>query len=205
MLYIVRHGQTDWNAFGRIQGHAPIPLNSEGRAEARRAALWLRGRRISAFYTSDLRRAVETAKIISSSIRAGWAPEPRLREANAGIWTGCNATIIAGKSPIDWQDWHTGRYRPTGGESILHLQRRAIAAVNDIRKRHANTDILLVTHLGVIRVLFAHITHRTVSAASKLCELRTGSIMVLDDDYDGRFRAVTEARLRPRLESRLRG
>ena len=99
-LLLVRHGETDWNAAGRIQGCTDTPLNARGRAQAAALAEKLRSsERAEALYTSPLRRAAETAEIIGSAL--GLRPEPveALREISFGVWEGCSWAEIQRRWP----------------------------------------------------------------------------------------------------------
>ena len=87
-IWIVRHGQTDWNVEGRYQGQADRPLNAVGLAQAQQAAEQLRGRDFAAIYSSDLQRARVTAEIIAGQLGLPVQVDRRLREVNQGEWEG---------------------------------------------------------------------------------------------------------------------
>src|SRR5262245_53202123 len=90
VFYIIRHGETDWNLSGRWQGHADVPLNALGRAQAQRLAERLRREdtRLDSIYSSDLLRAWETALIIGDALGVAPRPLPALREIDVGAWSG---------------------------------------------------------------------------------------------------------------------
>ena len=90
-LLLVRHGETDWNAEGRLQGHTDRPLSDYGRRQARRLAEELEGEELEAIYSSDLARAHETAEIVGERLGLPVALEPDLREKDWGTWEGLNA------------------------------------------------------------------------------------------------------------------
>src|SRR5213078_2372373 len=87
-LLLVRHGETDWNAAGRLQGHTDRPLSDYGREQARRLADELSSEGVDAIYTSDLARARETAEIVAERLHLPVVLDPDLREKNWGTWEG---------------------------------------------------------------------------------------------------------------------
>ena len=99
ILYIVRHGTTDWNQSGRIQGHIDIPLNGAGRAQARLAGQRLASLGTTAIYSSDLSRAYETASIIGQRVGLCVLPQAGLREINFGVWQGLSSPEIRARDP----------------------------------------------------------------------------------------------------------
>ena len=122
-IYLIRHGQTDYNRQFRLQGRSDIPLNRLGLAQARAAHEALRGVHFVAVYASPLRRAVDTACIVS-----GWPEEkieldPRLIEIGFGIWEGCDFRTLgpAGTAFFETPQNYTP---PQGGESLDSVLRR---------------------------------------------------------------------------------
>jgi len=91
-LLLVRHGETDWNAAGRLQGHTDRPLSDYGREQARRLAEELVGEEFDAIYASDLARARETAEIVGAQLDLPVVLDPDLREKNWGTWEGLTST-----------------------------------------------------------------------------------------------------------------
>jgi broad specificity phosphatase PhoE len=89
-LLLVRHGETDWNAEGRLQGHTDMPLNDLGRRQARALADELAGDGIEAVYSSDLARASETAEIVAERLGLPVGLDPDLREKDWGTWEGAD-------------------------------------------------------------------------------------------------------------------
>jgi broad specificity phosphatase PhoE len=154
-VYIVRHGETDYNLSGRWQGHLDIPLNKLGREQAHRVAEALAPRGLQAVYSSDLSRALETAQIIAAkcglpSVRT----DKRLRELNCGIFQGLTRSEIAATYPLEQTHWdHNDDYAIPNGESRLQVQARVYDFWNFLMERETARTIALVSHGGTIRWL----------------------------------------------------
>ena len=142
---LVRHGETDWNRDGRWQGHADPPLNETGRRQAHAVAEQLADVPVDAIYSSDLRRAFETAEIVAA--RKGMTPRPMasLREVDVGSWSGLTRAEIAERFP--GMESHDGETRDEHGARVRDELRRLIAA-------HPDGRVLLVTHGGSLRQIF---------------------------------------------------
>lgn len=147
-LWLVRHGETDWNREGRLQGHGDPPLNATGLAQAERVADMLAGRRVDAVWSSDLRRARQTADAIARTTGVPVHLDPRLREVDHGEWSGLVKDDVAAMHPSEWSRWAseplTGR--PPGGESVLDVARRVGAAADDIQLSHPSGRVVVVSH-----------------------------------------------------------
>jgi broad specificity phosphatase PhoE len=167
-MLLVRHGQSEWNAAGRWQGQADPPLSDLGREQARRAAAALAS--VEAIYASDLRRAVETARIIAGELALDpVVVDPDLRERDAGEWSGLTRVEIEAQYP-GWlegpvPDAHSGfapardtspRRRPAGWEPDERLQGRALRALGRIADGESG-DVLVVTHGGLIYAVEQHL------------------------------------------------
>jgi broad specificity phosphatase PhoE len=137
-LFLVRHGETDWNAEGRLQGHTDRPLSDYGRRQARRLAEELEGEELEAIYSSDLARARETAEIVGERLGLPVALEPELREKDWGTWEGLNAVE---RDRVEFV-----------GESTEAHQERMLRALRRIADRHPGDGrVLVVTHGGSMR------------------------------------------------------
>jgi broad specificity phosphatase PhoE len=157
-LYVVRHGATDWNQSGRIQGHTDIPLNETGRAQARLASLRLAGVQATALYSSDLLRAYETAQIIGQATGLGVVQTPGLREINFGVWQGLSSLQIRERDPDVYAARRANPYdvAPSGAETWRHFYDRALQAVRDILAATTAQRVIVVTHSGVCTVIGLH-------------------------------------------------
>jgi broad specificity phosphatase PhoE len=152
---LIRHGQTDWNVQGRWQGQADPPLNDRGREQAHHIAEYQSQLGFKALYSSDLRRALETAQIIGAELGLAVTPEPRLREINLGQWQGMLSTDIEAQYPDEFRRWHEQPLsaQPPGGEDILTMAARVLEAFNEIIARHPKQRIGVVSHelpIGVV-------------------------------------------------------
>jgi broad specificity phosphatase PhoE len=147
-LVLIRHGQTDWNVEGRWQGQADPPLNERGCEQAQHVAEYQRKFGFAALYSSDLRRAMETAQIIGAEMGLKVIPEPRLREINLGKWQGMLSTDIQAQYPDEFRRWHEQPLtaHPPGGEDISVLAVRVLEAINAIIARHPKRRVGIVTH-----------------------------------------------------------
>lgn len=157
-LYVFRHGQTDWNASGRIQGHLDIPLNDTGRAQARALIAPLRSLGIQAILSSDLSRAWETAELIAGPLGIAVTRDERLREVHLGKLQGLDREEIQklygkdfsaqiGRKPISDADIVN-----LGAESGEQVVGRIRGAVSAFAAANPELDrIGVATHGGVIR------------------------------------------------------
>ncbi len=155
-LFVARHGETDWNAAGRWQGHTDVPLNANGRAQAAALAERLRREGIAAVATSDLSRARTTAEIVAGALGVPVAlVDGELREQRYGRFEGLTPLDCEERFPEDWAryvaDPHAG---PPGGESRGALVERIVRAVSAAAARLPSPP-LLVTHGGAMRALLA--------------------------------------------------
>jgi broad specificity phosphatase PhoE len=157
-VWLIRHGQTDWNQDGRWQGQLDIPLNEEGKRQAELLAESLRDRGISAVYTSDLMRARHTAETIARRLNVPLHNDPRWREMNLGVFQGLTLEQIEARYPIDVIEMRTNylTYQSPQGESRLMMQERAFAALQDAMKASngaAEARFAVVSHGGTIKIL----------------------------------------------------
>jgi probable phosphoglycerate mutase len=146
-LLLARHGETDWNREGRYQGWADPPLNEAGREQARRLRDQLRETPFDAVYSSDLRRAHETAEIVAAPHDVPVIADPGLREIDVGSWSGLTHAELEQRFP--------GAERPDGETREQHLA-RVLATVERIARVHPGERLLIVTHGGSMRALRSH-------------------------------------------------
>ena len=150
-LLLARHGETDWNVEGRWQGWADPPLNETGRAQAGALAEQLRETPFDAVYSSDLRRAHETAEIVAEPHGVPVVADPGLREIDVGSWSGLTRSEIQERFPDG--------DRPDGETRDQHAA-RVLAAIERIARANLGRRILVVTHGGTMRALHGHVSER---------------------------------------------
>jgi uncharacterized phosphatase len=152
-IVLARHGETDWNRERRFQGRADIPLNDAGRAQARELAERLRSDSVSVLYTSPLRRAAETARIVGERLRLPVRASEPLSEIDVGSWQGLTVDEVRARFPeAAWVSWSAGW---EGGESYEELDRRVVAALHELAALHAGERVAVVTHGGPMRAAIA--------------------------------------------------
>lgn len=155
-VYLARHGETDWNAAGRWQGHTDVPLNDNGRAQAMALGAQLRGAGIASVGSSDLSRARETATIAGGAIGvAASFVDAGLRERRFGRFEGLTRDECVARFPVEWARYLADpRTAPPDGEPQEALLARATAAVILAASTLAS-PLLLVTHGGTMRALLS--------------------------------------------------
>jgi phosphoserine phosphatase len=154
-LYLARHGESDWNAENRFQGHSDRPLTELGRQQAEHLADEVGGLGLTAIYTSPLQRSAETAEIVSGALRLLPIPDPALQEVDVGSWAGLTRAEVEERYPEGFQNWISGGNGWTDGETYEEMSERVLAAVSSIAGAHPNENVLLVSHGGPIRAIHA--------------------------------------------------
>ena len=171
-LILVRHGETDWNAQHRWQGHSDTALNESGRVQARRLADELEP--VDALYSSDLARASETAEIIAERLGLDVRLDPRLRERGFGSWEGRTAEEIEASFPEEQRRWREGAGAGAhDAEQFKAFAARVGSFVDEVVPQHPGEQVLVVSHGGTIRVVHALATgldyvrdHRSIPAVA---------------------------------------
>lgn len=179
MLHItlIRHGETDANRALRFQGHADIPLNATGQLQSRRLAAALAGQGLLAAtagaYSSDLRRAVQTAQLAMAGRQtAALSRLATLREQCFGVLEGLTMVEAREAYPDVLQDWmqFDADFALPGGESTRAFHQRVMLALTDIAVRHEampadqpGRRVLIFTHGGVVDMVWRHLTGQPLS------------------------------------------
>ena len=162
----IRHGETSWNVDTRIQGQLDIPLSANGRWQAERLAAALKDEPINAIYASDLARAWETAQYLGRTQGVLVTREEALRERSFGDFEGKTFAEIETLLPEQSMRWRKRdpEFSPSGGESLVALRRRVVAAAERLAARHPGELIALVGHGGVMDVLYRAATRLDIQA-----------------------------------------
>jgi 2,3-bisphosphoglycerate-dependent phosphoglycerate mutase len=155
-VYVVRHGETEWNASGRQQGHLDSPLTALGISQAHLLAKGLAKKKIDILYSSDMGRAVQTAEIIAATLSLPVHTEARLRERNLGILQGLTREEFEARYPEVARlfDARDPDYVLPEGESLRRSFDRCVACAEEIAAKNAGRNVLIVAHGGVLRGFF---------------------------------------------------
>jgi broad specificity phosphatase PhoE len=194
-VYVIRHGQTKWNAEGRWQGHEDVPLSEEGYAQARALAEHLSDVDFSAVYASDLQRARETGRALAEATGAPLMVDPRLRELNLGVLQGLTHAEIRERYPND-DDQMKANYLDhvvTNGESRREMQARAYAAWQDMLDQTDSRPVALVSHGGTIRLLLLRLLDPAQKDEIMRLPISNTAWTVLDVDDEGRVHMTVAA------------
>lgn len=182
IFYLIRHGETDWNVEGRWQGHTDIPLNANGREQARRLAERLRDdrARFDAIYSSDLARAFETARQLGEALGLPVRQLPALREIDIGSWGGLTSAEIRAQDSETLRRIERGEDLPRGGgERISDLRRRVVAQLERLTQAHPGQTLALVSHGGVVRALLDHVLQRSQQPGAMRGHIGNTSISIV--------------------------
>ena len=185
-LTFVRHGETDWNRERKFQGQSDIPLNAHGRAQARALARALRGERFDYAASSDLMRALETARAICGTQAAH--TDERWREFAFGEWEGLTWDEILRRWPDAAAKSATNAlaYAPPGGETFADVRERVGRAIDDLRASNVQ-NALVVTHAGPLHAMLHNVFGASQGDAHELLAVRftPASITRVRMDSDG--------------------
>ena len=152
-LLIARHGETEWNAAGRIQGHTDIGLSDKGAEQAVLLGQRLSGLPIDVAYSSDLRRTSQTARLALGERHVALNETPMLREYHKGEFEGMTLTEIKAQFPDEYPKYLEKNldYFPKGGESTRAVSTRMAKIIGEIKSNHLDETVLIVSHGGALR------------------------------------------------------
>ncbi len=180
-LLLVRHGLTDWNSQGRIQGHTETQLSEVGLRQAEALGRRLACEKIAAIYASNLGRAVSTAERIAQHHGLAVQIEPRLCEANYGAWEGCTMHELHAQDPERAAAWLSEPtcVAPPDGETLEQVADRVATLLEELRARPDDEQIVLVGHGGSVRALLCVALH-VPQGYSRRFRVGTASLSVLE-------------------------
>jgi alpha-ribazole phosphatase len=158
-LILVRHGETDSNIRGSYLGWTDIALNETGIRQVQLLRDRLKGFKVDKIYASPLKRALQTAEIVNENYGLDIVSVDGLKERNFGIWDDLTIDEMTKDYPTEYNDWVNDwiKYRIKDGESALEAYERTAAFVDELIKRNDDGVFMLVTHLGTIRFILAHL------------------------------------------------
>lgn len=161
-LYLIRHGQTDWNLKGKIQGSYDSDLNENGIEQAKILSKNILefNYKISKIYSSKQKRALRTAQILSEIVNVDYIPLKGLEEINLGEWEGLSWVEVKERYPIEYDEWFKNRRytKSPKGESYQDMLERVLDAINKIIKEDCE-NVAIVTHSAVIMCLQCYLTN----------------------------------------------
>lgn len=153
-IYLIRHGETEWNRTGRLQGNANVLLSPEGIRQAKLLAEHTPFHTVDAIYSSDLSRAVKTAEILAEKFNLPVIQERGLRETNFGDWEGRPLSELAiGVDGFENFFTKPDKVHPPQGETFLQCQARVMTALEEIVAEHDGQSIAVVSHGAAIRLV----------------------------------------------------
>ena len=195
-IHLIRHGETAWNAEGRIQGHADNPLNELGRKQARALRDSLAQLAPARIYCSTSLRARKTADLAFGHLGVELTPVADLREIYLADWEGF---LYAEIERIHPAEVHAFRHEPhrfeyPGAETFAQLQARGLRALADIIARErSGSDVMVVSHGAMIRTLLGHYLERPLSRLWEPPRMHNCAHSILEVSPDGRPRVVQYA------------
>lgn len=158
-LFLIRHGQSAGNAEGRFGGHGSTPLSELGQSQAEATAEALAGEGVSAIFSSDLLRAVQTAEVLSRKLDIPVLTSKAFRERHVGVLEGLTFDESKARHPKDYYALvnRSVHHVITEGESYKHLLRRATNELWEILRNHQGHRIAIFSHTGAICFLTLHL------------------------------------------------
>jgi probable phosphoglycerate mutase len=158
-IVLVRHGETQWNLAGKMQGHLDSPLTDVGLAQAEAIAGRLKSHVFSAIYSSDLSRAYQTAqRIVEENLQKQIRSDSRLRERCLGIFQGISKAELETQFSKEYRLYQARDpdYIVPNGESLRQFRERCVTCLTELVQKHSGEQILVVAHGGVLVSLFKH-------------------------------------------------
>ena len=152
---MIRHGEIPSNVNKVYAGRSSERLTEKGVKQAEEVSEKLKGLKIDALYSSPIQRALQTAWIVSEAIGIDPQVNDTFRELEMGPWEGMSEADIANEYPEEWSIWNSdpAKLRIEGRETLDVLQERVLSGVRNIYKEHSGGDVVIVTHVAIIRVM----------------------------------------------------
>lgn len=185
-VFLVRHGETEWNRLGKFQGCQDIDLSKEGIVQAEYISKRFNGN-FDYIYTSPLKRAVQTAYIIAANKKIDPTIDNELREINFGEWEGLTLKEISCKFPKEFNKWRNDKLEAPicGGDlSTEKASVRAKNAISKIAAQHKGTNILIVAHGGIIKAGLIGLFDWNMTMYHKI---KLGNTSICEINFDSDF------------------
>ncbi len=175
-IILIRHGETEWNSQKRMQGHSNSNLSEVGRGQIQALGELMKNVSFDHIYSSDSLRARQTAEAITQYSGHTLQFDQRIREKNLGVFEGLTSTEAKERHPEVYRLFKTAgaNYVIDEGESTQQLLERALEFSEEIRLRHPQERVVMVTHGGVVRVLMKHALGLSIDAPTRFIIKNTG-------------------------------
>lgn len=178
-LFLVRHGETGWNAERRVMGRRQIPLNRKGVLQATRMARILPGLGIDAIYSSPLKRTLETSRILAETTGVPMEIDFNLTEVAFGRWEGCQPDeLLRDEAYRHFLRAPLEAVVP-GGETIQDVQKRGLRVIRWAARKFPKGRLLFVTHADIIRAIICHYLRLPLEEFRRL-RIDNGSLSALE-------------------------
>ena len=184
-LYLIRHGETDWNRLEKCQGVSDVPLNSKGLSQAKELAYSLRNEDLSAIISSDLSRALTTAGEVAKYHSEEVQVDERFREMDQGEFEGLEFSYLREKHGDILKKWREEpeTLRIPGGETLLEVQERAWMGINSLIENYSGRSVVLVSHNMTIISLLCKFSKKSLLSFRDFSVKETSkTIISLKDD-----------------------
>jgi probable phosphoglycerate mutase len=187
LFYLVRHGETEWNAAHRLCGRSDVPLSEAGCYQAQRLAERFKSIPFEALYSSPLRRAIQTAHPISRVIGLEPILDDRLVELNYGAWEGVTLGEIPKNDPETFRAWDLdpGQMAPPAGESGFEAQQRVVTFLDFLAAKHPRGHIVVVFHKTVCRLAICHILGIPTAEYRRLLVMGNAALNIIQSQGEG--------------------
>ena len=184
-IYIVRHGQTEWNILGKTQGHGDSNLTAKGRGQAELLAESMTKYPIDYIYSSDLGRAYQTAEIIGNKLSIEVEKTEALREMNFGTWEGRIIKDIIEEDPELYKMWRNEPHlaKIPQGETLSQIKERTDAFIKEINEKYDGKHIVLVTHSLCARIMLLSFLDSDVKNIYRINQANTALNIIELRDY----------------------
>ena len=184
-IYIVRHGQTEWNILGKTQGHGDSNLTAKGREQAELLAESMTKYPRDYIYSSDLGRAYQTAEIIGNKLNIEVEKTEALREMNFGTWEGRIIKDIIEEDPELYKMWRNEPHlaKIPQGETLSQIKERTDAFIKEINEKYDGKHIVLVTHSLCARIMLLSFLDSDVKNIYRINQANTALNIIELRDY----------------------